>query len=41
MIAAPACEAVSEVARRIERGELEAGVDHLALLNELAGSAPS
>ena len=40
-IAAPACEAVSEVARRIERGELEAGVENLALLNELAGSASS
>ena len=40
-IAAPACEAVSEVARRIERGELEAGVENLALLNDLAGSAPS
>ncbi len=40
-IAAPACEAVSEVALRIERGELEAGVENLALLNELAGSAPS
>ena len=39
-IAAPACEAVSEVARRIERGELEAGVENLALLNDLAGLAP-
>ena len=36
-IVAPACEAVSEVARRIERGELEAGVENLALLNDLAG----
>ena len=40
-IAAPACEAVSEVARRIERGELEAGVENLALLNDLAGSPAS
>ncbi len=35
-IAAPACEAVSEIARRIERGELEPGVENLALLNDLA-----
>ena len=35
-IAAPACEAVSEVARRIERGDLELGVENLALLNDLA-----
>lgn len=35
-IAAPACEAVSEVARQIERGELEPGVENLALLNDLA-----
>ncbi|MDE0173213.1 MAG: 2-dehydropantoate 2-reductase [Defluviicoccus sp.] len=37
-IAAPACEAVSEIARRIERGELEPGVENLALLNDLAQS---
>ena len=35
-IAAPACEAVSEVARRIESGELEAGAGNLVLLNDLA-----
>ena len=33
---APACEAVVELARRIERGELEPGVENLALLNDLA-----
>ena len=35
-VSAPACEAVSEIARRIERGELEPGVENLALLNDLA-----
>ncbi len=35
-IAAPACEAVSELARRIESGELEAGAGNLVLLNDLA-----
>ena len=33
---APACEAVSEVARRIERREMQADVENLALLNDLA-----
>ena len=35
-MSAPACEAVAQVARRIERGELDPGVDNLALLNDLA-----
>ena len=34
--AAPACEAVTELARRIERGELRPGVDNLARLQGLA-----
>ena len=35
-VAAPASEAVAELARRIERRELQAGVENLALLNDLA-----
>ena len=33
---APACEAVTELARRIERGELRPGVENLAILQGLA-----
>ncbi len=33
---APACQAVSEVARRIESGELKAGINNLEMLNRLA-----
>ena len=34
--AAPACEAVTELARRIERGELRPGMENLATLQGLA-----
>jgi hypothetical protein len=39
-VATPVNDAVVEIARRIERGELDPDPDHLALLKKLSGRGP-